>query len=127
MAEQEEKDVKSDESDSENEGEGNTSPDTLETSDNESDHDPQEKEGGNEGEEDGEGVQSQGPTKKGTDDINTRKSIPDSKGVKKKRVESNYGKRQGVTEEDDATVEEDDQIQDKVGELISVAHNQEMN
>lgn len=103
------------------ESEGDGSQDAPETSDNESDHAPQEKDGG----EDVEGVQFKGPTKKGAEELDTRKSIPDAKGGNKKRIESNYGIRQGDTEDDQATVQEPDHAEDKVCRPSSVAHNQE--
>ena len=50
-----------------------------------------------------EGVQFKGATSGGTRDGeqgDTRKHIPDAKGGNKKRIESDYGKRQGVAGED---------------------------
>ena len=48
-----------------------------------------------------EGVQFKGATSGGTGDGeqgDTRKHIPDAKGFNKKRIESNYGRRQGVAQ-----------------------------
>ena len=47
-----------------------------------------------------EGVQFKGATRHG-EVGDTRKHIPDAKGGAKKRIESDYGMRQGVNEEDD--------------------------
>lgn len=96
--------VKSDDSDNQ-EGEQ----DTPDTSDDESETILNEKEGGNEA----QGVKFKGPTKNGPPG-DTRKHIPDAKGANKKRIESDYGERQGVAEGDDATVQEPGNVTDKV-------------
>lgn len=100
--------VKSDDSDNQ-EGEQ----DTPDTSDDEPDNILHEKEDGSEV----QGVRSKGPTK----DIppgDTRKQIPDAKGANKKRTESDYGKRQGVAEGDDATVHEPGNVKDRVCSVL---------
>ena len=59
-----------------------------------------------------EGVQFKGATSGGTrerEQGDTRKHIPDAKGGNKKRIESDYGNRQGVVKED-----ESDNTADKV-------------
>lgn len=96
--------VKSDDSDNQ-EGEQ----DTPDTSDDDSDTTQHEKEDGSEV----QGVTFKGPTKN-TPPGDTRKHIPDAKGANKKRIESDYGKRQGVAEGDDATVQEPENVKDKV-------------
>ena len=68
-----------------------------------------------------EGVQFKGATSGGTRDGeqgDTRKHIPDAKGGNKKRIESDYGKRQGVAAEDNLELDEAGSIKDKVGLLI---------
>lgn len=51
-----------------------------------------------------EGVQFKGATKHG-EVGDTRKHIPDAKGGAKKRIESDYGMKQGVKEDDDPNPE----------------------
>ena len=58
-----------------------------------------------------EGVQFKGATSGGGD---TRKHIPDAKGGNKKRIESDYGIRQGVAVEDNVERDESGPTQDKV-------------
>ncbi|MCJ1259658.1 hypothetical protein MMC24_007497 [Lignoscripta atroalba] len=86
---------KSDDSDSD----GGEQQDTPDTSDDEGEANvPHEKEGGG----DVKGVQFKGATSGGTKDGeqgDTRKHIPDAKGANKKRIESDYGLRQGVDDE----------------------------
>ncbi|MCJ1305299.1 hypothetical protein MMC08_008113 [Hypocenomyce scalaris] len=95
---------KSDDSDSE----GGEQQDTPETSDDEEPKkEIQEKDGGG----DVEGVRGKGATKEGKPG-NTRKSFPDAKGGNKKRIESDYGKKQGHDPEGE-TREEDGNIRDK--------------
>ena len=79
------------------------------TPEDESDTILHEKEDGTED----QGVAFKGPTKN-TPPGDTRKHIPDAKGANKKRIESDYGKRQGVAEGDDATVQEPGNVKDKV-------------
>lgn len=79
------------------------------TPEDESDTILHEKEDGTED----QGVTFKGPTKN-TPPGDTRKHIPDAKGANKKRIESDYGKRQGVAEGDDATVQEPGNVKDKV-------------
>lgn len=86
---------KSDDSGSDSSGSDDTGKDTPDTSD---DEDPEntthEKEGG----QDVEGVQFKGATSGGTRDGeqgDTRKHIPDAKGFNKKRIESDYGGKEG--------------------------------
>lgn len=57
-----------------------------------------------------EGVQFKGATSGGGD---TRKHIPDPKGGNKKRIESQYGTRQGVAAEDNVETGESGATQDK--------------
>lgn len=102
--------VKSDDSDNQ-EGEQ----DTPDTSDDESDTILHEKEDGNEV----QGVTFKGPTKNAPPG-DTRKYIPDAKGANKKRIESDYGKRQGVAEGDDATVQEPGNVKDKVCDYLQM-------
>lgn len=83
--------------------------DTPDTSDDESDTILHEKEDGNEA----QGVTFKGPTKNAPPG-DTRKHIPDAKGANKKRIESDYGGRQGVAEGDDVTVQEPGNVKDKV-------------
>lgn len=69
--------------------------DTPDTSDDESSkNEVHEAEGGG----DVEGVQFKGPTKGGPEG-DTRKHVPDAKGGNKKRIESDYGKRQGTSDD----------------------------
>lgn len=96
--------VKSDDSD--NQGEEQDTPDTSE---DESDTIQHEKEDGNEA----QGFRFKGPTKNAPPG-DTRKHIPDAKGGNKKRIESDYGGRQGVAEGDDTTVQEPGNVKDKV-------------
>lgn len=102
--------VKSDDSDNQEGEQG-----TPDTSDDESDTFLHEKEGGNEA----EGVKFKGPTKNGPPG-DTRKHIPDAKGANKKRIESDYGERQGVAEGDDATVQEPGNVTDKVCDALQM-------
>ncbi len=99
-------DEKSNESDSQEEGQQ----DTPDTTDDESEKAPHEKESGAEV----EGVRFKGAVK-GTEggQGDTRKHIPDAKGSNNLRIESDYGKRQGVAQ-DGATVQESGNVQDKV-------------
>ncbi|KAL8944692.1 MAG: hypothetical protein Q9216_000260 [Gyalolechia sp. 2 TL-2023] len=74
------------------------------TSDTPGDDDP--KAGAHEVDSGGnvEGVRFKGPTAGGTkegEQGDTRKHIPDAKGGAKKRIESDYGKAQGVAQDDD--------------------------
>ncbi|MCJ1462569.1 hypothetical protein MMC07_001171 [Pseudocyphellaria aurata] len=97
------------ESKSENEG---GQEDTPETSDDESGDVPHEKGGGG----NVEGVRFKGPTKGGTKDGeqgDTRKHVPVAEGITKKRIESDYGIVQGAAQDDDATVQEPGNVQDK--------------
>lgn len=78
--------------DSASEGEGKDTPDTSDDEGSEST--VQEKEGG----QDVEGVQFKGATSSGTEEGeqgDTRKHIPDAKGFNKKRIESDYGGKEG--------------------------------
>lgn len=87
--------------------------DTPETSDDESGDSTYEKEGGG----NVEGVQFKGATKAGTkegEQGDTRKHVPDAKGGSKKRIESDYGIVQGAAQDDDATVQQPGNVQDKV-------------
>jgi len=64
-----------------------------------------------------EGVQFKGATKAGdesNEQTDTRKHIPDPKGYNKLRIESDYGMRQGVSDEEDGTRDEDGKVKDKV-------------
>lgn len=82
--------------DSASEGEGKDTPDTSDDEGSEST--VQEKEGG----QDVEGVQFKGATSSGTEEGeqgDTRKHIPDAKGFSKKRIESDYGNKQGEAQE----------------------------
>ena len=63
-----------------------------------------------------EGVQFKGAssaTEHG-EQSDTRKHIPDAKGGNKKRIESHYGKRQGVAGDDDLEPDENGRTKDKV-------------
>lgn len=87
--------------------------DTPETSDDESGDSSYEKEGGG----NVEGVQFKGRTKAGTkegEQGDTRKHVPDAKGASKKRIESDYGTVLGAAQDDDATVQQPGNVQDKV-------------
>lgn len=108
-AKQDEKEDEKSESESEEEGQQ----DTPDTSDDDYGDIPHEKEGGG----NIEGVQFKGATKGGTEEGeqgDTRKHIPDAKGASKKRIESDYGIVQGAAQDDDATVQEPGNVQDKV-------------
>jgi len=64
-----------------------------------------------------EGVKFKGATSGGTRDGeqgDTRKHIPDAKGGNKKRIESHYGKRQGVAGDDNLEPDENGRTKDKV-------------
>jgi hypothetical protein len=64
-----------------------------------------------------EGVKFKGATSGGTRDgeqDDTRKHIPDAKGGNKKRIESHYGKRQGVAGDDNLEPDENGRTKDKV-------------
>ena len=80
---------------SDDSGSDDTGKDTPDTSDDEgSENTTHEKEGG----QDVEGVQFKGATSGGTKDGeqgDTRKHIPDAKGFNKKRIESDYGGKEG--------------------------------
>lgn len=97
--------------DSDNQGEQ----DTPDTSDDESDNISHEK--GDESEV--QSVRFKGPTKD-TPPGDTRKHIPDAKGANKKRIESDYGKPQGVAEGDDATVQEPGNVKDEVCGVLQI-------
>lgn len=102
----------SDESESDRERET----DTPETTDDEDDNFPHETGGGG----DVEGVQFKGATKGGTregEQGDTRKHIPDPKGYSKKKIESDYGKPQGVAQDEDDTSQEPGNEKDKVSEF----------
>lgn len=103
-----------DESDK-SEGEGGDQQETPDTSDNEGFENVAHEKG--RGGDNVEGVQFKGATKAG-DEKNeagdTRKHIPDAKGYNKLRIESDYGKPQGVSDEEDGTRHEDDRIRDTV-------------
>ena len=101
--------------DSESDGEVDETKDTPDTSEDEGEPNvAHEKDsGGNV-----EGVQFKGATKGGTEDGeqgDTRKHIPDAKGANKLRIESHYGKKQGETEGDGFTRNEDGTKSDEVG------------
>ena len=64
-----------------------------------------------------EGVQFKGATKGGATG-DTRKSIPDAKGGNKKRIESDAGMRQGVSD-DEPTRDAEGSNKDKVRTMIS--------
>lgn len=83
--------------------------DTPDSSEDESDTILHEKEDGNEA----QGVRFKGPAKNAPPG-DTRTHIPDTKGGNKKRIESDYGERQGVAEGDDTTVQEPGNVKDKV-------------
>lgn len=87
--------------------------DTPDTSEDESDNILHEKEDGSEV----QSVRFKGPTKNTTPGDN-RKHIPDAKGANKNRIESDYGKLQGVAEGDDATVQEPGNVKDKVCDVL---------
>ena len=96
--------------------EGGDQPKTPETSDDEGSenvaHEKGKKSGGNV-----EGVQFKGATKAGdeaNEQTDTRKHIPDAKGYNKLRIESDYGKRQGVSDEEDGTRDEEGRVKDQV-------------
>lgn len=92
----------------ESRGEGEEQQDTPDTSeDEEPENETQLKDGGGEV----EGVQFKGATKEGSPG-DTRKSYPDAKGGNKKRIESDYGKKQAEDPEGQTTV--DGKIRDKV-------------
>ena len=77
-----------------------------------------EKEGGG----NVEGVQFKGATSGGTEEGeqgDTRKHIPDAKGANKKRIESDYGNRQGIDDEA-FDREEDGTKSDKVCKITAV-------
>lgn len=98
--------------------EGEDQQDTPDTSDDE-----QPKNVAHETESGGnvEGVQFKGATSGGTRDGeqgDTRKHIPDAKGGNKKRIESHYGKRQGVAGDDDLEPDETGSIKDKVSRTL---------
>lgn len=68
-----------------------------------------------------EGVKFKGATSAGTRDGeqgDTRKHIPDAKGGNKKRIESHYGKRQGVAGDDDLEPDESGRTKDKVSRTL---------
>ena len=84
-----------DEGQSDDSGSDGEEKDTPDTSDDEgSENTIHEKEGG----QDVEGVQFKGATSRGTkegEQGDTRKHIPDAKGFNKKRIESDYGGKEG--------------------------------
>ena len=89
--EEESKEVETNEGESEGSSIGGEEEDAPSTSEDEDSH---EKEGG----QDVEGVQFKGATSGGTregEQGDTRKHIPDAKGYNKKRIESDYGRKQG--------------------------------
>lgn len=108
----EEKEDKSDESSGEGEEQQNT-PDTSD--DEEPENETQLKDGGG----DVEGVQFKGATKHGAVG-DTRKSYPDAKGGNKKRIESDYGKKQAEDPEGQTTV--DGKVRDKVSPWSTSRH-----
>lgn len=64
-----------------------------------------------------EGVQFKGATSGGSregEQGDTRKHIPDAKGGSKKRIESDYGRPQGVASDDDLEKDESGKTMDKV-------------
>lgn len=91
--------------------------DTPDTSDDDdSENTVHETEGG----QDVEGVQFKGATSGGTEEGeqgDTRKIIPDAKGMNKKRIESHYGKKQGEAQES----EQDPSDKDRVSNAPCVA------
>lgn len=87
--------------------------DSPDTSEDESDNILHEKEDGIEA----QGTRFKGPTQD-TPLGDTRKNIPDPKVANMKRAESDYGNRQGVTEVDDATVQEPGNVKDKVSDIL---------
>lgn len=98
--------------------EGDDRQDTPDTSDDE-----QPKNVAHETESGGnvEGVKFKGATSGGTRDGeqgDTRKHIPDAKGGNKKRIESHYGKRQGVAGDDDLEPDETGRTKDKVSRIL---------
>lgn len=92
----------------ESSGEGEEQQNTPDTSDDEEgENETQLKDGGG----DVEGVRGKGATKEGKPG-DTRKSYPDAKGGNKKRIESDYGKKQA--EDPEGVISEDGKVRDKV-------------
>lgn len=90
--------------------EGEDQQDTPDTSDDEqSENVAHEIDSG----ENVEGVQFKGATS-GGEQGDTRKHIPDPKGGNKKRIESEYGNRQGIASEEDQEKDENGRTIDKV-------------
>jgi len=67
-----------------------------------------------------EGVQFKGASSATEDgeQSDTRKHIPDAKGGNKKRIESHYGKRQGVAGDDNLEPDENGRTKDKVCRIL---------
>ena len=107
------------------ESEGRDQQEAPETSDDEESEDVAyekgKKSGGNV-----EGVQFKGATNAGdetNEQTDTRKHIPDAKGYNKLRIESDYGKRQGVSDDEDGTRDEEGKVKDQVREQLSSESN----
>lgn len=113
--EEEKSEVKDEDESDKSESEGGDQQETPDTSDNEESENVAHEKG--RGGDNVEGVQFKGSTRAG-DEKNeagdTRKHIPDAKGYNKLRIESDYGKPQGVSNEEDGTRHEDGRIRDKV-------------
>ena len=94
-SEEESKEGNNDEGESDDSGSDGEGTNTPDTSDDEgSENHTHEQEGG----QNVEGVQFKGATSGGTregEQGDTRKHIPDAKGFNKKRIESDYGRKQG--------------------------------
>lgn len=93
--------------DSASEGGGKDTPDTSD--DEGAQKAVQEKEGG----QNVEGVQFKGATSGGTEEGeqgDTRKHIPDAKGFSKKRIESDYGGKQGEAQEPEQDPSDKDMV-----------------
>lgn len=91
--------------------------DTPESSDDEQPATRRDVEEATEGHK--EEAQFKGPTKDGPPGDH-RISYPDSKGFKKKRIESNYGKPQEPSEGEDTVGSESDDVTDKVSDRASI-------
>ena len=102
---------KSEDSESEG-GDQQATPDTSEDEGSENVAHEKGKGGG-----DVDGVQFKGATNAGDENneqTDTRKHIPDAKGYNKLRIESDYGNKQGESDEEDGTRDESGRIADKV-------------
>ena len=116
-SEEESKEGNNNEGESDDSGSDGEGKDTPDTSDDEgSENRTHEKEGG----QNVEGVQFKGATSGGTregEQGDTRKHIPDAKGFNKKRIESDYGRKQGEARES----EQDPSNKDMVSNAFYVA------